>query len=616
MPRRRLRVVSSSSSDEDDDVVSIQPPPPPPSHQIPHILPEEASEEEDQIINDDVGTRLQTVTLSSSNSTSNTNSNSHNPTRITEPIPFHISDDDVDDAIMNDVPDPDSINPSTVIGNTNFVSSNPNCDGIDGILRRKGLNLKREWFDGCIGALEREVPGFSGNSDDLVKAKICFQQFLNVDMNFCGAGVLPSNVASLHLVDLKGPFVLQVDEIVNISCPLKDRYQEMAAGVKRCLKLSMTDGVQRISGMEYRPIKALEVLSPAGMKVAICNVNVRRGILMLVPEVIEVLGGKVEELDAARQRLVQEVNKPPRGKRTRTGVVPPLATRATRAAWPAETVNVQEHIYNSRTTMPLQVEEPGIASGIPASDGTEDRHRTDAQAISPSATETNEVHMATESEQDVDRINREQNAVSSFREEAGPNLYSSATTDVQEAHMLDELEHPFLLTGDNESPFTYLASLLAMWAAKQGDVARVEGKIKCFLTGVKGFQYKRRTTYELLVYIDDGSLISEILIDHNVVQKGIGYSPEEVCAALASSDARRVSEMKETLKQFQSFLVNFEGTMLVEITATSSIPVATEMNQGCPASDAWLLLERLGRCGSAQHQHQQNSHLNAIVLSP
>lgn len=36
---------------------------------------------------------------------------------------------------------------------------------------------------------------------------------------------------------------------------------------------------------------------------------------MLVPEVLEVLGGQVEELDAARQRLVQEVNKPARGKR-------------------------------------------------------------------------------------------------------------------------------------------------------------------------------------------------------------------------------------------------------------------------------------------------------------
>lgn len=36
---------------------------------------------------------------------------------------------------------------------------------------------------------------------------------------------------------------------------------------------------------------------------------------MLVPEVLEVLGGLVEELDAARERLVVEVNKPARGKR-------------------------------------------------------------------------------------------------------------------------------------------------------------------------------------------------------------------------------------------------------------------------------------------------------------
>lgn len=40
--------------------------------------------------------------------------------------------------------------------------------------------------------------------------------------------------------------------------------------------------------------------------------------------------------------------------------------------------------------------------------------------------------------------------------------------------------------------------------------------LQCFFTGVKGFQYKQRTRYELRVYVDDGSLISEILIDHNV----------------------------------------------------------------------------------------------------
>ena len=36
---------------------------------------------------------------------------------------------------------------------------------------------------------------------------------------------------------------------------------------------------------------------------------------MLVPEVLEVLGGLVEDLEEARKRLVNEIDKPPRGKR-------------------------------------------------------------------------------------------------------------------------------------------------------------------------------------------------------------------------------------------------------------------------------------------------------------
>lgn len=40
--------------------------------------------------------------------------------------------------------------------------------------------------------------------------------------------------------------------------------------------------------------------------------------------------------------------------------------------------------------------------------------------------------------------------------------------------------------------------------------------------------------------------------------KGIGCSPVEVTTALSSSDKKRAGEMKETLRQFQMFLVNFE----------------------------------------------------------
>lgn len=60
----------------------------------------------------------------------------------------------------------------------------------------------------------------------------------------------------------------QVDEILNITCPLKSRYQQAPPGLKRCLKLSMTDGIQRVFGMEYRPIKALEVCASSGLKVS------------------------------------------------------------------------------------------------------------------------------------------------------------------------------------------------------------------------------------------------------------------------------------------------------------------------------------------------------------
>ena len=43
--------------------------------------------------------------------------------------------------------------------------------------------------------------------------------------------------------------------------------------------------------------------------------HIRRGLLVSVPEVIDILGGIADELEAARDRLVSEVNKPPRGKR-------------------------------------------------------------------------------------------------------------------------------------------------------------------------------------------------------------------------------------------------------------------------------------------------------------
>lgn len=374
----------------------------------------------------------------------------------------------------------------------------------------------------------------------------------------------------------------------------------------------MTDGVQRVFGMEYRPIKDLEVLSPAGLKIVINNVNVRRGLLMLVPEVIEVLGGKVQVLTEAQERLIHEVNKPPRGRRTKNGPVTPLARRATLAAWPSERTSGQDS--GTSGMAPIQMAQQAPSSDNSASHENRECHAHPVQSEDAEAgpAEINQVHTVTRLEQQAAGMNREQRASVVGREQAQPSSFNEVM-DIED-HMVDNLPSPFLFPVDRESPFTYLAVLSAKRAAMGDGTSKVQGKIKCFLTGVKGFQYKHRTMYELRVYVDDGSLISEILIEHNVVQRGIGYSPVEVSGALASSDKIQVSNMKETLKQFQSFLVNFEGTMLLELSKTSSIPVAIEMDQGCPASDAWLLLQRVKSSGSAPQQ--ESPHTSVITLSP
>lgn len=604
-----------------------------------------------------------------------------------EPLPISSSSDefiDVSDNLSPPSPqlvtEPDYRPPPASSGGC------PICEFLQGL----GSRLKREWLDACVQGLQQSVPGFR-TLDVAAKAKLCFEQFLVSDMNLSGGGVLPQNVASLHLVDLPGPYVLQVDEIVNISNPLKIRYQKASAGHKRCLKLSMTDGVQRVFGMEYRPIQALEAMAPAGLKVVICNVHIRHGLLMLVPQSLEVLGGLVEELDAARKRLVDEVNKPPRGNRTRNGVVPPLANRAALAAWPPNGVAGQVNSSTQDATNPLQTSNQGATfsvsgrNSIPSTaeetvplrrehavphpssnaalgveempmdsipntrenvvpnpssygfgverlhintvpysrqnpvtnnsvpnppnppfedslDVEEDIHM-DAVSVSSETHGTRPSSDAVLEDDDIHLVNEGETHV--------PYPSSDAILNDEDTNAVNEVEHPLLLFGEQEPPFVYLATL-SIRLFKM-NIQSVRGKVKCFLTGVKAFQYKQK--YELRAYIDDGGIISEILIDHNVVQKRIGHSPEEVQAALSSPDKTVVSSMKENMKQFQIYLANFEGIMLIEMSKGSPLPVALEMNQGCPSSEAWLLLRRLNASPPAQTSESLSSRLGRTSQS-
>ncbi|KAI3907669.1 hypothetical protein MKW98_016313 [Papaver atlanticum] len=155
-------------------------------------------------------------------------------------------------------------------------SSSTESSTIDSVLwNRYGLkNLKIEWLNTCFSELSKIIPGF-GNLNVADQGDYIYQRFLDSDIRLSSDGVLllPDNIST-------------VDELVSRHPRPHQRGM-----------LYMTDGVRNVLGWEISPIQALRDLAP-GMKVRIGNATVQSGILMLVPGGVEVLGGRVEHLQA------------------------------------------------------------------------------------------------------------------------------------------------------------------------------------------------------------------------------------------------------------------------------------------------------------------------------
>ena len=67
------------------------------------------------------------------------------------------------------------------------------------------------------------------------------------------------------------------------------------------------------------------------------------------------------------------------------------------------------------------------------------------------------------------------------RESFVSNQHSNHVSYHEDLCMVDEFEHPIILTRDREIPFTYLASLSAKWASIKEKAASVQGKVKVCL---------------------------------------------------------------------------------------------------------------------------------------
>lgn len=173
---------------------------------------DEEEEDEDGTGTSGIGDSVQSVGIASSvqpETSVASNSNPNPGEAIAE------SDVEIIDVFGNPPPTPpDSSIPTPYPvdlseSESELVSGNDYESPISEVLSRLGIKLKREWWVSCLSGLEISIPQFS-RLDVAAKARHCFEQFMFSDMNLCGSGVLPRNVASMNLIELAGPFVLQV----------------------------------------------------------------------------------------------------------------------------------------------------------------------------------------------------------------------------------------------------------------------------------------------------------------------------------------------------------------------------------------------------------------------
>ena len=214
MSRRRLRLICSSDEEEEEENQIPQQPESENPILDPNHVPDPYPSEPLEISDDDVEEEEEFIDVSDNFPPPDPNPNPNsNPDHSAQQTPATNSAGEGSGFREADVSG-DSAQPNPAAGGGEQERSGTGSP-IGDFLGRLGLRLKNEWLEACLDALQSSVPSFASLGVD-AKAKLCFERFLVSDMNQCGNGVLPRNVDSMHLVDLPGPFVLQVRFDLNL----------------------------------------------------------------------------------------------------------------------------------------------------------------------------------------------------------------------------------------------------------------------------------------------------------------------------------------------------------------------------------------------------------------
>lgn len=179
------------------------------------------------------------------------------------------------------------------------------------------IQVPSAWLEACVDWLQEEAGGHGRLLQQQVNQQ-ALDQWLLTDLRDLAHPVLPEGLSGAQKTELRGTFCIQVDSVLDISQPAYGQLQKLKgtdvsndevsavtqvtqrpweAKPSRMLLLQVTDGIQSLEAMEYKPVPALTAALRPGVKLQLQGQMVcRLGMLLLGPSNVKVLGGEVEDL--------------------------------------------------------------------------------------------------------------------------------------------------------------------------------------------------------------------------------------------------------------------------------------------------------------------------------
>lgn len=512
------------------------------------------------------------------------------------------------------------------------MGDNETCKRVQSFLKTKFQvsSVPFPWIEGCVTWF-RNIHANTTNIQELFD--FVAQQWLLADFQHLKIKSLPPNLKNTSVLKLDENYLLQISHIINIGLSAYSQHCRISKGPegnsevtaeekiyskwepkgKRMLLLHLTDGTQNVQAMEYVPLPQLNLDVHPGSKILIKGpVECRRGVFLLRPSNMVLLGGEVEELVKtnapenilARMLGAAENPNPVYGNYAKATVDPDEGDE-----WTSQ-VNISSSCSSSKRTW---------SAALPAGrDGGEKRALNDNQLPPAKKLQSDRTHPATHPPRHPAKhpatIEKQRASDASATEifpdddddilllaadivmDDTPPLAGSiprhatrnnsaidAAVSNSGASLLKNLQHPPAVPAavadpaDPARPFTYLASHLRRRGLSDPATTVC---VKGFISTIRTKLEAREGRWRLGAKINDGSAGIDVNFAHKVLEILIGYSPMGLKTLMSSAgDNRRLAV--EALENAKQRLIGLNCIMYVRWEPYQPCPTVIRVEEIC-----------------------------------